>query len=100
MPVAHNVSCPWVGRRSIPHHFLQMCDVTWGNCPKYTDCQARADVDSKGYIPRSGYIRSMTTLFGTPTSSSSKLGTPGDDRTWKSPYVYPSDYHANVPPRP
>ena len=60
-------------RRSIPNKFLQIRNIERGNWQFYENVIASEIIK---YQPRSGYVRFIAILLGTPTSSNSRFGSP------------------------
>jgi hypothetical protein len=49
--VAHDIAYSWIGPRTIPHQFLQICDIGWGNCARLS---AACPKFQRSDIPRLG----------------------------------------------
>ena len=75
--VSDDVTCTWVRSGPIPYKFLKISDIVWSDCStarRQYESQQTARVDE----PRSGYVRFIAMLLGTPTSSSSRFGSSDD----------------------
>jgi len=49
--VAHDIACSEIGLRSVPHQFLQICDIVWGNCSRSSAAYPKF---KRSDTPRSG----------------------------------------------